>query len=182
MAAAWLRDLSDGYVYFDEDPLRKMPGPVSVADSDLETRIRLPDRRPGGAHTSPILSARRAAEEQSLCHLSRMVEVEKPLRRTPIYETHKKLGAKVIPFAGWEMPVWYTSVVEEHLAVRKAAGLFDVAHMGVYQAEGPDAAVFLDSVVGNDIGGLEVGESCYTHLLTPDAEVIDDLLVYRRGS
>jgi hypothetical protein len=51
-----------------------------------------------------------------------------------------QLGAKVIPFAGWEMPVWYTSVVEEHLAVRQAAGLFDVAHMGVYQAEGPDAA------------------------------------------
>ena len=65
--------------------------------------------------------------------------IEKPLRRTPIYETHKKLGAKMIPFAGWEMPVWYTSVVEEHLAVRQAAGLFDVAHMGVYQAEGPDA-------------------------------------------
>jgi len=79
------------------------------------------------------------------------------------------------------MPVWYTSVMEEHLAVRQAAGLFDVAHMGVYQAEGPDAAIFLDSVVGNDIGALKVGDSCYTHLLDPDANVIDDLLVYRRG-
>jgi glycine hydroxymethyltransferase len=71
--------------------------------------------------------------------------------------------------------------MEEHLAVRQAAGLFDVAHMGVYQAEGPDAGVFLDSVVGNDISGLGVGESLYTHFLTPQAEVIDDLLVYRRG-
>ncbi|MFZ6020797.1 MAG: aminomethyltransferase family protein, partial [Chloroflexota bacterium] len=84
--------------------------------------------------------------------------------------------------AGWEMPVWYTSVVEEHLATRQAAGLFDVAHMGVYQAEGPDAGVFLDGVCGNDISALEVGESCYTHFLDPNANVIDDLLVYRRSA
>jgi glycine hydroxymethyltransferase len=106
---------------------------------------------------------------------------EGELRRTPIYDVHKDLGAKIIPFAGWEMPVWYSSVLEEHLAVRQAAGLFDVAHMGVYQAEGVDAANFLDSVVGNDVGSLQVGESLYTHFLTPDAQVIDDLLVYRRG-
>ena len=91
------------------------------------------------------------------------------------------MGAKIIPFAGWEMPVWYTSVMDEHLAVRQAAGLFDVAHMGVYQAEGPDAAAFLDSVVGNDASYLAIGESCYTHFLDPDANVIDDLLIYRRG-
>ncbi len=87
----------------------------------------------------------------------------------------------MVPFAGWEMPVWYTSVVEEHLATRQAAGLFDVSHMGVYQVEGPDAAVFLDSVCGNDISALAVGESCYTHFLDPDANVIDDTLVYHRG-
>jgi glycine hydroxymethyltransferase len=79
------------------------------------------------------------------------------------------------------MPVVYTSILEEHMTVRQAAGIFDVAHMGVYQAEGPDAAAFLDSVVGNDILGLTEGDSCYTHLLTPDANVIDDLLVYHRG-
>jgi len=72
-------------------------------------------------------------------------------------------------------------VMEEHMAVRQAAGIFDAAHMGVYQAEGPDAAVFLDSVCSNDIASLRVGESLYTHFLTPDAEVIDDLLVYRRA-
>jgi glycine hydroxymethyltransferase len=109
------------------------------------------------------------------------IERESPLRRTALAELHRQLGAKMIPFAGWEMPVWYSSVVEEHQAVRQAAGLFDVAHMGVYQAEGPDAASFLDSVVGNDIGGLAVGESLYTHFLDPHANVIDDLLVYRRG-
>ncbi len=108
-------------------------------------------------------------------------EHEAEVRKTPINLTHRQLGAKMIPFAGWDMPVWYSTVVEEHLAVRNSAGLFDVAHMGVYQAEGPDAAIFLDSVVGNDIGGLGVGESCYTHFLDPDANVIDDLLVYHRG-
>ena len=102
------------------------------------------------------------------------------LFRTPLYETHKKMGAKIIPFAGWEMPVWYTSVVEEHLACRQAAGLFDVAHMGVFQAEGPQAGLFLETVCGNDISLLAVGESCYTHFMDPAANVIDDTLVYRR--
>ena len=87
----------------------------------------------------------------------------------------------MIPFAGWEMPVWYTSVVEEHLATRQAAGLFDVSHMGVYQAEGPDAAAFLDSVCGNDIGGAGGGRILLHPLPDPDANVIDDTLVYRRG-
>ncbi len=103
-----------------------------------------------------------------------------PLMKTALNETHHQMGAKMVPFAGWEMPVWYSSVVEEHLATRQAAGLFDVSHMGVFQAEGPDAVAFLDSVCGNDIAGLAVGESCYTHFLDPEANVIDDTLVYRR--
>jgi glycine hydroxymethyltransferase len=90
------------------------------------------------------------------------------------------MGAKLIPFAGWELPVWYTSVLEEHTAVRTAAGLFDVTHMGVFQAEGPDASLFLDSVCSNDVHSLQIGDSCYTHFMDPHANVIDDLLVYRR--
>ncbi len=179
MVAAWLRDLSDGYVYFDEDPLRKLPGPVSVANSDQKPTL-LDKGNPLGAHKAYFIGA--SPQKGKSLPAFAYQEVEKPLRRTPMYATHKKLGARLIPFAGWEMPVWYTSVMEEHLAVRQAAGLFDVAHMGVYQAEGPDACVFLDSVVSNDIGGLQIGESCYTHLLTPEAEVIDDLLVYRRAA
>ncbi|MBE0699026.1 MAG: glycine cleavage system aminomethyltransferase GcvT [Anaerolineaceae bacterium] len=104
------------------------------------------------------------------------------MRRTTLNETHRKLGARMVPFAGWEMPVQYTSIVDEHLATRKAAGLFDVSHMGVYQAEGLDASSFLDSVCGNDISALKVGESVYTHFLDPDANVIDDTLVYRRST
>jgi len=179
IAAAWLRDLSDGYVLFDEDPLRKLPGPVSIADCDLPPAL-VDKGNPFGANKAYYVGAT-AQKGQPLPDFA-YSEQEKPLRRTPIYETHQKLGARLIPFAGWEMPVWYSSVVEEHLAVRQAAGLFDVAHMGVYQAEGPDAAVFLDSMVSNDIAGLKVGESCYTHLLTPSGQVIDDLLVYRRAA
>ena len=95
---------------------------------------------------------------------------------------HKALGAKMVPFAGWDMPVWYSSVVDEHLAVRNAAGLFDVAHMGVWDASGPDACAFLDSICANEVAALEPGQSLYTHLLDPDGKVIDDLMIYRRSA
>jgi glycine hydroxymethyltransferase len=178
LAAAWLRDLSDGYVAFDDDPLRKIPGPVVVANSP-EKPINVAPSGSAESHKPYFIHAPKEMGEPLPLFI--WADKESPLRRTPVYETHKKLGAKIIPFAGWEMPVWYSSVVEEHLAVRQTAGLFDVAHMGVYQVEGPDARVFLDSVVGNDIGALAIGESCYTHFLNPDADVIDDLLVYHRG-
>jgi glycine hydroxymethyltransferase len=178
LTAAWLRDLSDGFVKFDEDLLRKIPGPVWVrpvhANSLPETATDpVENRKPyfiGIPQGSGIVLPGFVWQDQ-----------ESELRRTPVYDLHVELGGKMVPFAGWEMPVRYGSVMEEHLAVRNAAGLFDVAHMGVYQAEGPDAAVFLDFVCGNDISALAVGESLYTHFLTPDADVIDDLLVYRRG-
>lgn len=102
-------------------------------------------------------------------------------RRTPLYETHKSLTRKIIPFAGWEMPVWYTGVSEEHAAVRKAAGLFDVAHMGVLEAAGPHAASFLDAVTSNYVRWLDPGQSQYAYLLDPDGNVIDDIMVYCRA-
>jgi glycine hydroxymethyltransferase len=181
LAAAWLRDLSDGFVSFGEDSLRRLPGLVGVR---LEDGIA--GSKSSGEPVSPIKPYWIGVRDQNDEAGARLPEFvwqdqDRPLRRTPLFETNKRLGAKIIPFAGWEMPVWYTSVMEEHLATRRAAGLFDVAHMGVYAAESPDAAVFLDSVVGNDPGGLEVGESLYTHFLDPDANVIDDLLIYRRG-
>ncbi len=181
LAVAWLRDLSDGFVGFDGDDLRKLPGPVwirpAMENFPLDNNEdRVDGRKPYfvGIHSQKI------AELGPLPEF-KWEEHEGDLQRTPIYETHRQLGAKLIPFAGWEMPVWYTSVTEEHLAVRQAAGLFDVAHMGVYQVEGPDAAVFLDSAVGNNISILGVGGSVYTHFLDPQANVIDDLLVYHRA-
>jgi glycine hydroxymethyltransferase len=181
LVSTWLRSLSDGFVRFDDDLLRKIPGPVVLRESEEAAGME-------GAQGEAIWSQKpfcigcqdddRAGEPLPEFQWQ---EDEGGLRRTPVYDTHLRLGAKIIPFAGWEMPVWYTSVMEEHLAVRQAAGLFDVAHMGVYQVEGDKAAAFLDSVCGNDISALGVGESLYTHFLTPDAKVIDDLLVYRRG-
>lgn len=103
---------------------------------------------------------------------------EQQLKRTPLYEEHKKRTRKLIPFAGWEMPVWYTSVSEEHAAVRQAAGLFDVAHMGVLEVSGPHAAAFLDVVASNYVRWLEPGQSQYAYLLDPDGNVLDDIIIY----
>jgi glycine hydroxymethyltransferase len=180
LVATWLRDLSDGFVRFDDDLTRKLPGPVGVEESDGPS----PEPQAGeldGSRKPYFVGIK--PEDRSAAALPEFQweDREAETRRTPLFDLHRGLGAKMIPFAGWEMPVWYSSVVEEHNAVRQAAGIFDVAHMGVYQAEGPQAALFLDCVCGNDISGLKVGESLYTHFLDPDANVIDDLLVYRRG-
>ncbi len=178
LVAAWLRDLTDGYVVFDLDIEKKLPGLTEVEISDAEPVVLAEEAIP--ARCKPYYVGIEDLQCTALPEFH-WEDKEASLRRTPIFETHRRLGAKIIPFAGWEMPVWYTSVMDEHLAVRNAVGLFDVAHMGVYQAEGPDAAAFLDSVVGNDASYLSMGESCYTHFLDPDANVIDDLLIYRRG-
>jgi glycine hydroxymethyltransferase len=179
LVSAWLRDLSDGYVKFDKDLLRKIPGPVWVRESNKNPCPKV-EGDPIGAHKPYFIGISNGSHE-ALSDFT-WEEKESKLRRTPIYDLHIELGGRMVPFAGWEMPVVYTSIMDEHLAVRNHAGLFDVAHMGVYQAEGLDAAVFLDSVCGNDISSLAVGESLYTHFLTPNAEVIDDLLVYRRDA
>lgn len=101
------------------------------------------------------------------------------LRRTALFDTHKKLGARMVPFGGWEMPVWYTSAREEHLAVRQAAGLFDVSHMGVLDATGPDACAFLDRIGTNDVSKLAVSRSHYSYMLDDAGDVIDDIMIYR---
>ena len=180
LAAAWLRDLSDGYIKVDDDLLRKVPGPVWVRES-TQTPDPINQEAEHIDVTKPYFIGIPAGDGDPLPDFS-WDEGESKLQRTPVYDLHVELGGRMVPFAGWEMPVRYGSVMEEHMAVRQAAGLFDAAHMGVYQAEGPDAAAFLDSVCGNDIAALSVGESLYTHFLDPDANVIDDLLIYRRAA
>ncbi len=184
MIATWLRSLSDGYVdlmgldHSQIGIMKKLPGPIITREV---TPIGIPSSlKNNNKEQKPYFLGMDLQKGAHPLPDFQWVEMETGLKQTPIYEIHRELGAKIIPFAGWEMPVWYSSVIEEHNATREAAGLFDVAHMGVYQAEGADAAAFLDCVCGNDIGGLEVGESCYTHFLDPDANVIDDTLVYRR--
>ena len=92
------------------------------------------------------------------------------LRRTPLYDVHKSLGAKLVPFAGWEMPVQYpTGILAEHNAVRTGVGIFDVSHMGEFEITGPDRNAFVNRVTCNDVGALEAGHVpvSYTHLTLP---------------
>jgi aminomethyltransferase len=103
------------------------------------------------------------------------------LRRTPLYEQHEELGAKLVPFAGWEMPVTYEGVREEHSAVRTHAGMFDVSHMGEVEVEGPAALAFLQRVLSNDVAKLEIGGAQYSCLCNEAGGVIDDLVTYRLG-
>jgi aminomethyltransferase len=101
-----------------------------------------------------------------------------PLKRTPLYEQHRVMGARLVEFGGWEMPVQYTSISEEHQAVRTRAGLFDVSHMGEFKIEGRDAQAFLQYLVPNDVSRLSIHQALYTQLCLPSGNVIDDLLIY----
>jgi aminomethyltransferase len=103
------------------------------------------------------------------------------MKRTPLFDAHQKLGAKLIEFGGWEMPVQYTSITDEHLAVRKAGGIFDISHMGEVSASGPEAESFLNRALTNDLSKLKVGEAQYTLLCNELGGVLDDLYVYRTG-
>ena len=102
------------------------------------------------------------------------------LRRTALYERHKALGAKMVPFAGWEMPVQYPAgILAEHHAVRSGVGIFDVSHMGEFEVTGPDRNAFVNRVTSNDVSRLEPGGVQYSALLTPQGTFVDDCTVYR---
>jgi len=201
---AWLNGLSDGYILFDdEDIFRKVQGPVTIVETrDADLKLLQPAREsPAEPGTPGALLVQKYPEhfdltkpyfvgENCLDEFARVCSskvewqwsepTDAPLKRTLLYDVHKALGARMVPFAGWEMPVWYTSVSEEHAAVRQAAGLFDVSHMGCFEVAGPNAISFLDAVISNYAHWLEDGQSCYAYLLDPDGRPIDDLTVYRR--
>lgn len=101
------------------------------------------------------------------------------MKRTPLFSAHQRLGGKMIEFGGWEMPVYYTSIVEEHLAVRSAAGLFDIAHMGEFSVQGTGARAFLNSALTNDVGKLSTGLGQYSLLCNERGGVVDDLYLYQ---
>lgn len=100
-------------------------------------------------------------------------------KTTPLYDEHVKLGAKIVPFGGWLMPVQYSSIREEHQAVREAVGVFDISHMGELVATGARAGEWLNTMLSNNVDKLEVGTGQYTFLLNDAAGIIDDLIVYR---
>ena len=193
---SWLRGISDGYTYFDgEDIYRKVEGPVVVELEDSNKDFLDPEFRPGAPAedlfiakpekfdlTKPYFVGQRALVEAAPMTKAKewvWTEPESDLKKTALHAVHKELGANLVPFAGWEMPVRYTSVLEEHQAVRTGAGLFDVAHMGVFEISGPNATTFLDTVFSNYAAWLNDGESLYGYFLAPDGSVIDDGIVYR---
>ena len=197
----WLRGLADGYTLFEpNDVTAKIEGPVIVeqlnADCDFcrEQDAKLPNPDPAliGRSGAELLDRIDLARpyfigQAALCKKAPAPkktpfvweEKEEPLKRTTLFAEHQKLGAKIVPFAGHEMPVRYTSTIEEHNAVRKAAGIFDVTHMGCFDVCGPQARNFVDLVCGNYVGDLTVGESQYNHFFDHAANLLDDLLVYR---
>ncbi|MCD6427890.1 MAG: glycine cleavage system aminomethyltransferase GcvT [Caldisericaceae bacterium] len=101
------------------------------------------------------------------------------LKRTPLFEEHVRLGAKMVPFGGWEMPIQYTSIIEEHLNVRNNVGIFDVSHMGEIELHGKDALAFADYLVTNSVKKMKDGKVKYTPMCYPDGGEVDDLFVYK---
>src|SRR5919199_6396341 len=100
------------------------------------------------------------------------------LQRTPIHDRHVALGARMVPFAGWEMPVQYQGVIPEHRAVRTDAGVFDVSHMGELEVEGPRARELLQALLSNDLDKIGAGRAQYTLLTNEHGGIVDDLIVY----
>lgn len=199
----WLAALSDGYVDFG-DLHAKLPGPVAVTLLPVDWLEEVAGLAAGLATTAvdliKQLGKEKKADEynpfadskpffigrenrsggEALPEFVWEEPADTPLKRTTLYDTHVALGGHIVDFGGYEMPVRYnTSVIEEHMAVRTAAGLFDATHMGVFDASGPHVVDFLNTVTANDVRSLKVGRSHYTYFLLPDGSVVDDLLVYR---
>lgn len=103
------------------------------------------------------------------------------LKRSPLEAAHQALGARLVPFAGWNMPVQYSSIIDEHHAVRAKAGVFDISHMGQFLVSGPAAETWLNRMLTNNISKLAPGQGQYTILLNENGGVIDDLIAYRTG-
>ncbi len=103
------------------------------------------------------------------------------LQRTALYDIHAGLGAKLVPFAGFEMPVYYKGIVAEHTLVRERVGMFDVSHMGEVTVKGPGALAFVQKITVNDASALAIGQAQYSAMCRPSGGIVDDLLVYRRG-
>jgi len=136
----------------------------------------------GGTDATKNAAARRGKSLAPPAGLGRNDASMAALRRTPLYDFHVARGGRMVDFAGWEMPVQYRSILEEHRAVRRAAGLFDVSHMGEVEFRGPGARAFLDYLLTNDVGRLAPGGALYSPMCEPSGGVVDDLLAYQRGA
>jgi len=187
-AAAWLQALSDGFVIYDAtDIYGKMLGPVSVRVLPPAKAVSPAAGVPGYSATKDYFVGVRGAnlnapQAPALPAFAWSEPKDAPLLQTPLHATHKELGAKMAPFAGYEMPLWYKGVSTEHAAVRTAAGLFDVTHMGVWEVSGPGAEHFLNGITTNDVRALKPGDAHYSYFLAVDGVPLDDLYIYRLGA
>lgn len=127
------------------------------------------------------MSGRQCCDLRTLGTTGLVSTLMSELKRTPLRDFHAARGARLVDFAGWEMPVQYRSILEEHKAVRRSAGLFDVSHMGEVDVKGPDALRYLNHVVTNDVSKLFPGRVLYSPMCYPSGGVVDDLLVYMRA-
>lgn len=186
-AAQWLRALSDGFTLIDNaDPHGKTPGPVDVQVvgpvDPASLTANWQDDAAAIAHKAYFIGARAHTFGDPLPAFAWTEPTDGPVKHTPIHGLHLELKGKMAAFAGYDMPLWYSSVGEEHAAVRKGVGVFDVTHMGAFDVTGPDAAAFLDVVTTNDVHGLAVGDSHYTYLFDDQGVPLDDLMIYRLGA
>lgn len=188
LTVEWLQALSDGFVIYDDHDLYgKIPGPVAVkligarphfSEMDADDRATYALGKDysvgvnGPQYTGPRADPRPKFTWQE--------PTDAPLKQTTLHTLHKDhLKAKMVPFAGYDMPVWYSSVSQEHTAVRTGAGLFDVTHMGVWEISGPESEAFLNAVTTNDVTTLTPGQAHYSYLLDIDGTPFDDIYVYR---
>ncbi|MGC9521464.1 MAG: glycine cleavage system aminomethyltransferase GcvT [Anaerolineae bacterium] len=179
----WLRALVDGYVETD-DVFGRLTFLDAVRDLGEAPSPGQPIEPDHGPYTKPYFVGAWSCKEPAgdpLPAFEWKPQEDEELRRTRLYATHKEMGARMVPFGGWEMPVWYSGNLDEHRAVREAAGLFDISHMGCWDVRGPEADTFLNMVMVNDITLLEDGDSQYTAFFDIDGIPHDDLLVYRRS-
>src|SRR5687767_14858469 len=131
------------------------------------------------AETTTSTDSQSAAEPRSAAARASSDASLQRLKRTPLYHVHAALGAKIVPFAGFEMPVQYpTGITAEHKAVRETAGLFDVSHMGEFIVRGPQAVELVNHVTTNDVNSLKPGQAQYSTVLREDGTIVDDCLVY----
>ncbi|MGC9393585.1 MAG: glycine cleavage system aminomethyltransferase GcvT [Anaerolineae bacterium] len=186
----WLRALVDGYVATD-DVYGRLPFLNAVRDLGEVPAPPVAITPESGPFTKPYFIGAWSRKEPAGDALPPFVWQEpeegttanaSELRKTRLHAVHRAMGARMVPFGGWDMPVWYTGNLEEHRAVREAAGLFDVSHMGCWDVCGPEAARFLNLVLVNNIHDLDVGQSQYTAFFDIDGAPLDDLLAYRLGA
>ncbi len=194
--AHWFRALSDGFVRMDDDDIyAKAPGPVVVRrlahdlarewDSTPPSSSEAFDSGTEGwaCHKPYWIGQReRAAARgglESLPPFEWHDPGDQPLRRTALYEAHRRAGAIFSPSSGWEMPYRYGPVPEEHLAVRRKCGLFDISHMGLFEFAGDNVHLFLNTISTNDVSLLGPGQSHYSFLLNEAGRVLDDVWIYR---